>query len=190
MGRLSGLTLPRGRWRRGPFRSAARRADPRPLPIHPRSLCRCGSDQGFPLVASALCRVPPPHQSGPAVAELPRPAMSDPPHAPAGQPAQGSSAVLRRRAPSRCPGTPRRWAWPAHPRQETCHGCEGWAGPVEDSASFGNPRQETCHGPHGRRLAEAGGPSGRPARFFPVRIWGGNREKISFFAQRRSTLWT
>ena len=119
-----------------PLDVASAASSPRP---HPRSvgagralsvrvpLCRCGSaaSQG-PGLAAALCR-----GRSALCCPLP-PSVAAPDRTSGGRAAQGgpvrrlrrlrlarpprASAVVRRRAPSRCPGTPRRMVPAAHPR--------------------------------------------------------------------------
>ena len=141
----------------------------------------------WPLPPSVVCPRPTSlDQRWPA----PRPAMSDPSQAPARQPGPGAGS-LRRSA--RRPTVRAHSADGPGPRIRAREpGTAAKSGPARSKTAppLATARQGTWHGSHSRRLAEAGGPPGRPARFFPVSRVGEDREKTSFFAQRRSTLWT
>ena len=130
---------------------------------------------------------------GPAVAELPRPAMSDPPQAPVGQAAQG---VGNREASCALPlsGHTTPMVPAAHPRQDNpgtaadCGRGRLQAVPPQRQrlplATRARPRP-LSRVARSVQLPTSVGPSGHPARFFPVSSWGEDREKTSFFAWER-----
>ena len=178
----------------GPPLSVRVSGQPRPWPR-----CRPLSGAFRPrLPVAALCRCP---WFGPEVAELPRPAMSNPPQATAGQPAQGVGGLRRRVLRSLVLAHHADGPGHAPAPGQPCHGCEVRAGPVEapppatcarhslsrlqavpTGAAFSNrtPRR-ACHGSHSQSASNSGRPFGPSVSFFPVRIMGENREKRTCF---------
>ena len=132
------------------------------------------------LPAAALCRCP---CIGPAVAELPRAALSV---ASAGCGWPGRQGVGGLEASCALPlsghTTPMvPAAHPRHAKRVTAAECDR---PGEDSASLWHPAPGfACHGSHGQSACGSGWPLGRPARFFRSQGWVETGKKLLFCAE-------